>query len=192
MKFRSRSSESWAKIWELYLPNSGCHRAGRLLSIKKSERASSLTTLGSIKSRERPGLLGEQLQLNPEGRGGRQTQRGQASPSDSITFPGTRARQGRSHPWGAPGPGNRSRSSKEKAATTPPSHCSLGLTSLESAFNCDASVNTWRYYARCPPEEFSPSISFFFRGGIQSCPPDHLCLQESEVSGFFSALQYRD
>ena len=81
--------------------------------------------------------------------------------------------------------------SKEKAVTTPPSHCSLGLTSLKSVFNCDTSVNTWCYHARCPPEECLPSISFFFRGGIQSRPPDHLCLQESEVSGFFFALQYR-
>ena len=103
----------------------------------------------------------------------------------------TRAMQERSYLWGAPSSENCSRSSKEKAVTTPPSHCSLGLTSLKSVFNCDASVNTWCYYARCPPEEFLPSISFFFRGGIQSRPPDHLCLQESEVSGFFFALQYR-
>ena len=103
----------------------------------------------------------------------------------------TRAMQERFYLWGAPSSENCSRSSKEKAVTTPPSHCSLGLTSLKSVFNCDTSVNTWCYHARCPPEECLPSISFFFRGGIQSRPPDHLCLQESEVSGFFFALQYR-
>lgn len=44
-------------------------------------------------------------------------------------------------------PGN----AKEITVTTPPSHCILGLTSLNSVFNCEVSVNTWCYYVRFSP-----------------------------------------
>lgn len=51
-------------------------------------------------------------------------------------------------------------SSKEITMATPSSHCILGLTSLNSVFNCEASINTWYYYVRFSLEEFLPSISF--------------------------------
>lgn len=60
--------------------------------------------------------------------------------------------------------GNHDRSSKEITVTTPPSHSTLGLTSLNSVFNCEASTNTWCYYVRFSLEQFSPRISFFFTG----------------------------
>lgn len=59
---------------------------------------------------------------------------------------------------------NHDGSSKEITVTTPPSHSTLGLTSLNSVFNCEASTNTWCYYVRFSLEQFSPRISFFFTG----------------------------